>query len=267
MIKLSKFGAFLITVDSILELLNVTGKNNPISIGLIRLLFGVLIFAIAPQLENDYKVQWAGASLTMQWFSNAFFQGVLGFEWALGIGFIGIVLVIIGAVFVVLGAAIGAIVAQNIGLFKPYRYLFLGLEFITIECTLSFLFKFESGATVNDLIPELFCYSCLGIMALSAALVWKKEKTIGSLCIWIVNNINSAYTGIDGFNAGGITLGLFSFVMAMFAVFNHWADPYKRKTRIPRRDLSMTIKDAYFGFLLGILFALKNRKLKKIEQN
>lgn len=261
--KLNQMGAILIIIDSILELFNIMGKNTPWHIGLICLLLGVFIFILTPQLEYDYKVQWAAAALAAQWFSNAFFHGVLKYQWATGLGFFGIVIVIISGVLVILGAAIGAIVVQNIGLFKPYQYYVFGLEVVAIECSFSFFFKLGSNARLVELLPELFCFGCLGFMTLGTMLVWKKRKITGALLIWIVNNVNSAFTGIDGFNAGGIILGLISFIMAMFAVLNHWADPYKRKTRIPRRSLSMAIKDAYYGIFLLLLFGIKSKKIKK----
>ncbi|MHA1292402.1 MAG: hypothetical protein ACTSQJ_07015 [Promethearchaeota archaeon] len=267
--KLNRNGAILIIIVSIFELFYAGKDATPISISLICLLVGFFILLATPQLEYDYKVQWAAGILAAQWFINSYLHEVLGYEWTTSLGGIGKVLIIIGiifvilaGIFVILGAAIGAIVVQNIGLFKPYQYILFGIEIITIHNSILFFWKFIGGATFEQLIPEIICYILLGIMLLGTFLIQKKKKIIGSLIIWVACAINSVYTKINGFYGGAVIVSMFAFITMLFAFLNHWADPYTRKTQLPRRDLSLAIKDS-FTWLLGLIMIGKSRKAKK----
>ena len=266
---MNSLGAILIIIDSILEIFNVMGKGTPIEVGFLTLLLGVLILFLTPQLEYDYKVQWAAAVLTAQWFAHSYLHDglTLGnqYQWASGLGFIGIIFVILAGIFVILGASLGVLVVQNIGLFKPYRYFLFGVIIIVIHNSISFTMKITGGVLLDELSTELLSYIFIAIMLLGTVFIWRKKKIAGSLLIWISNALNSVFTGINGFYAGAALLSVFGFILVLFAFLDHWADPYTRKTRIPRRDLSMAIKDS-FSWLMGIMFYSKNKKLKKLEQ-
>ena len=266
---MNSIGAILIIIDSILEIFDVMGKGTPMEVGFLTLLLGIFILFVTLQLEYDYKVQWAAAVLTAQWFAHSYLHDglTLGnqYQWATGLGSIGIIFIILACIFVLIGTSLGVLVVQNVGLFKPYRYFLFGVVIITSHNTISFMMRLSGGVLLDGLLTELICYIFIVIMLFGTILIWQKKKITGSLLIWISNALNNVFTGINGFYAGTVILSIFSFILVLFAFLDHWADPYTRKTRIPRRDLSMAIKDS-FSWLMGIMFYSKNKKLKKLEQ-
>ena len=196
--SMNSLGAILIIIDSILEIFNVMGKGTPMEVGFLTLLLGVLILFLTPQLEYDYKVQWAAAVLTAQWFAHSYLHDglTLGnqYQWASGLGFIGIIFVILAGIFVILGASLGVLVVQNIGLFKPYRYFLFGVIIIVIHNSISFIMKITGGVLLDGLSTELLSYIFIAIMLLGTVFIWRKKKIAGSLLIWISNALNNIKT-------------------------------------------------------------------------